>query len=437
MTTNQEYDEIIQHLFAQVPAFHNIGAAAYKPGLETITALCHELGDPQTSFRSIHVAGTNGKGSTCHSLASVLQASGAKTGLFTSPHLVDFRERIRINGQMISREEVIDFMHRTEDVRERLSPSFFEITTAMAFDHFARHCVDIAVIETGLGGRLDSTNILRPILSIITNISLDHTELLGDTLAKIAAEKAGIIKFSVPAVIGEARDPEVREVFVHKAEEVSSPITFVEDEKPILSYKLATDHISYHTREFGDIICDLCGDCQPRNMATVLLALTKLNSQGSNLNEASIKEGLSHVAASTGLMGRWMTLPSDHRVIVDTGHNEGCWSYLAPRLAQIRPLTAILGFCADKDVATILKMLPSHGYYIFTAADTKRAMEPSDLAALCRELRPDITSIVTAPSVIEAYLEAQKVVGPKDTIFVGGSTFVVADLLKHQSAEEN
>lgn len=328
------YTDTIDFLFSQLAMYQQQGPSAYKPGLDTTLALDRAFGHPSEKLRVVHVAGTNGKGSTSHSLASVFQASGLKTGLFTSPHLLDFRERIRIDGAMIPEQEVTDFVDRYMAMDLAIRPSFFELTTIMAFDWFARSGVDVAVVEVGLGGRLDSTNIVNPTMSVITNISLDHTALLGSTPGQIAREKAGIIKTAVPAVVGEA-EGEVKEVFRRKAMEVGSPLVFAtgDGSLPYSGYEFTDAGIRYSDTPFGEINCDLSGSCQPANMATVLTALDLLRRGGLiELSDAAVAEGLADVAGRTGLMGRWMTVGSSPKVICDTGHNIGGWEYIVPRL---------------------------------------------------------------------------------------------------------
>ncbi len=416
------YSETLDFLFGRLAMFQSVGQAAYKPGLSTTRALDEAFGSPSRRFKAIHVGGTNGKGSTSHSIASVLMAAGLKVGLFTSPHLLDFRERIRVDGVMIPEEAVIDFVERFESMGPHdCWPSFFELTTIMAFEWFARCEVDVAVIEVGLGGRLDSTNILpKPILTVITNISPDHTALLGNTLEEIAAEKAGIIKAGVPVVIGESGSPGVREVFASAAAREGAPIEFASDHP--LEAEVGTDHIHYPSTPYGPIDADLCGDCQTRNMATILAALAHLP-----VGPRAVREGLSRVAETTGLMGRWMTVRDNPRVICDTGHNIGGWQYLAPRLAALDgPKEIVLGFVNDKDVSSILRLVAEipDATFRWVKASVERALPAEELAEKARafgiagEAYPDVAS---------GYQAALGSGAP--TVFVGGSTFVVADLL--------
>ncbi|MDE6223243.1 MAG: bifunctional folylpolyglutamate synthase/dihydrofolate synthase [Muribaculaceae bacterium] len=411
------YSETIDWLFSQTAVFERDGASAYKPGLETISRLCALFGDPQRRLRCVHVAGTNGKGSTASTLAAILQAAGLKVGLYTSPHLVDFRERIRVDGQMIPQQAVVDFVERWRQLNSELHPSFFELTTALAFEWFAMQGTDIAIIEVGLGGRLDSTNVITPLVSVITNISLDHTGLLGDTPAAIAAEKAGIIKPGVPVVVGYAPDPDVRAVFTRKAAEVGSPIEFVE---PIEARELPDGTWLYPALNIHGA---LRGTFQPRNAATVLATLHHLPPVSAD----AIRRGFEQVEELTGLRGRMTLLESaPQRILYDTGHNPGAWEYLADELRRMaRPLAIICGFAADKDVDAILAKMPADADYIFCAPTTNRALPAADLQAMAkaRGLRGE-----TAETVAEALDRARRL--PVNTIFIGGSNYLVGDLLK-------
>lgn len=422
----KEYNDAIEFLYTSMPMFQRVGASAYKPGLDTVKLLDEKFGTPHKNYLTIHIAGTNGKGSTAHTLAAILQSAGYRVGLYTSPHLVDFRERIRVNGRMISRDAVVDFVNRYRAMSLECYPSFFELTMTMAFEYFAREKVDIAVIETGLGGRLDSTNIITPILSVITNISFDHTAFLGNTLESIALEKAGIIKPSVPVVIGEAQDS-VREVFQQKADEQRAPIYFAEDVAPFDSIEPLQDGLLYKNTPYGDIIGELMGDCQPKNAATILTALPLLAECGIKVSAQSVKDGFAHVGSLTGLMGRWMTLHRNPHVVCDTGHNVGGWQYLSRRLKSIDgTLHMIIGFVNDKDVSHILEMMPKTARYYLTNAQIERAMPVAQLAEIATEC-----GLVGEqfPSVEDAYNAALADASTEDTIFIGGSTFIVADLL--------
>lgn len=421
------YQETIEYLFNSTPVFEKIGAKAYKPGLQTTETLDKHFGHPHRQFKSIHVAGTNGKGSCSHTLAAILQSEGYKVGLFTSPHLVDFRERIRVNGECISEQYIIDFVEKERRFFEPLHPSFFELTTALAFKYFAEQKVDIAIIEVGLGGRLDCTNIITPILSIITNISKDHTQFLGNTLADIAGEKAGIIKPGVPVIIGEDL-PETRPVFQQKAQKENSPIIFAQDENQQEVQK--AEHINgkmeYTTRTWGKLTGELCGDYQAKNMNTILNAikyLTLVKNKGT-----SIKYGISHVTELTGLMGRWQKIQDKPLVICDTGHNVGGWQYLAPQIkAQAcRQLRIVFGMVDDKDVTTVMKMLPNDAIYYWTQATTKRAIKVEKIAELGTSLGLNGN---VYPSVNKAFKAAQADAAEDDFIFVGGSSYIVADFL--------
>lgn len=431
MTLHSRYKAVTEYLFNQLPAFEQKGASAYKPGLDTVLRLSELFGSPHRRLRCIHVAGTNGKGSTCHSLAAVLQSAGYKTGLFTSPHLVDFRERMRIDGAMIPEREVIDFVERYRALDAGLLPSFFELTTVMAFDWFARNAVDVAVIEVGLGGRLDSTNIITPCLSVITNISLDHTGLLGDTPAAIAAEKAGIIKPGVPVVIGEAGDPSVRGVFERRASEEHAPIIFAEDYCPILCCEPSADGgFDYATRDFGRVHGELSGECQPLNVATVLTALEQLRRQSFEIAGSDADRGMSRVGELTGLAGRWMTLGRDPLIVCDTGHNPGGWQYIADQLgAAGRPLRLVIGFVGDKDVDTILGMLAVHApeaRCYFVAPQNHRALPAAVLAEMAGRHGLKGEWFATAR---EGYEKALAEAGKGDMVFIGGSNYVVGELL--------
>jgi dihydrofolate synthase/folylpolyglutamate synthase len=402
------YEETIDYLFNVTPVFEHQGASAYKEGLDNTLLLDEHFGHPHRKYKTIHVAGTNGKGSCSHTIASVLQEAGYKVGLYTSPHLVDFRERIKINGQCISKEEVVDFVSDFIKWNEGLFPSFFELTTALAFKYFAEQEVDIAVIEVGLGGRLDCTNIISPILSVITNISFDHTGFLGDTLAKIAAEKAGIIKPGVPVVIGEYTN-ETRPVFEAKAKEVGAPIYFAQDME-ILG---------------KDIDFELKGDYQERNKQTILAALKVFPSP---LAPSTIKQGFANVTRNTGLMGRWQTLQEQPEVVCDTGHNVGGWQYLSKQI-QAQPckqLRIVFGMVDDKDISTVMELLPKDAVYYWTQADNHRAIPAEKVAVIGKEHGLNGTVYNKVP---DAYQAALRESSEKDFVFVGGSSYIVADLL--------
>lgn len=378
----------------------------------------------------IHIAGTNGKGSTAHSLAAVLQASGYRTGLFTSPHLVDFRERIRVDGRMMESDRVVDFVERYLAMDLGLHPSFFELTTIMALDYFARSGVEVAVIETGLGGRLDTTNIITPCLSVITNISLDHTSLLGDTPGRIAVEKAGIIKPGVTAVIGEAPQPDVRAVFEAKGRQVGAPVIFAEDDRAFDEFEMKGEMTVYHTKRFGVVESSLTGECQLKNMNTVLTALQQLSPLFDRISRHSIAAGLKEVSTLTGLRGRWETISTSPRVVIDTGHNPGGWQYIVNQINSVDAKTRhiVFGMAADKDIDTVLAMLgsvKSHKFY-FTAPSSPRALPAAELhkKAIDHGLEGAVFE-----SVAEAYDAARGAATPSDFIFIGGSNFLIADFL--------
>ncbi len=425
-TLDTRYNAVTEWLFEQVPMFQNVGAHAYKPGLERVLALSEAFGNPHLKFKAIHVAGTNGKGSTSSLLASVLTERGdGSVGLFTSPHLVDFRERMRIDGRMISKAEVIDFIDRYRAMQLDIEPSFFELTTVMAFDWFARKGVDTAVVEVGLGGRLDSTNIITPEVCIITNISLDHTALLGHTPAEIAAEKAGIIKPSVPVVIGMAHG-EVRQVFERKATEAGAPIYFAQESDMYARVIISDTENTYIGTPWGTLSSPLSGSCQAENAATVLKALQLLPC---TLPPEAVQSGFERVRLNTGLTGRWTIVGNSPLTIIDTGHNAGGWQHTAPRLDAIaaeRPLHMVVGFVDDKDIATILGMMPRNARYYFATPSVKRGRDSQLLQSQAAEHGLHGPAY---PDVQSAHSAALASARPGDCIFVGGSTFVVADFL--------
>ena len=407
------YQETTEYLFNSTPVFEKIGAKAYKPGLQTTHELDEHFDHPHRQYKSIHIAGTNGKGSCSHTIAAILQSQGYKVGLYTSPHLVDFRERIRVNGECLPEQYVIDFVEENRAFFEPLHPSFFELTTAMAFKYFAEQKVDYAVIEVGLGGRLDCTNIITPVLSVITNISFDHTQFLGNTLAEIAGEKAGIIKPYVPVVIGEYIE-ETRPVFEKVAEERHSPILFAQDEDISMNVDM-----------------ELKGSYQERNRKTILAALNVLRQTMTISNEA-IRNGFGHVCELTGLRGRWEKLGEAPLVICDTGHNLAGWKYLATQIndvdAQVKHI--VFGMVDDKDVEHVLQLLRDkfkNGVkFYWTQPSTKRAIPVEKLrdTALKYNLHGDMYH-----SVKEAYMTAKANAKNDDFVFIGGSSYVVADLL--------
>lgn len=411
------YQNTLTYLYNSAPMFQQVGGSAYKEGLENTRILDEHFGNPLHSFRTIHVAGTNGKGSCSHTIAAILQEAGYRVGLYTSPHLVDFRERIRINGRPIPEEYVIRFVEKERGFFEPLHPSFFELTTAMAFCYFADEKVDVAVIEVGLGGRLDCTNIIHPDLCIITNISFDHTQFLGDTLAKIAGEKAGIIKKDIPVVIGETT-PETKAVFLQRAEEVNAPIIFAENTTK---------------NDYPGMRTELQGLYQIKNTRTILTALPLLEKAGYHIDEQSVRNGFAHVCELTGLMGRWQKLQDTPTLICDTGHNVGGITYIAEQLKQqnYRHLHIIIGMVNDKDVSGVLALLPKDATYYFTKASVKRALPEEELCKLAAKAGLQGSCYPNVPAAVTA---AQEKSHPEDFIFVGGSSFIVADLLANRDA---
>lgn len=422
------YDETLRYLYASAPLFQQIGAGAYKEGLETTRTLDAHFGHPHRKYLTIHIGGTNGKGTCSHSVAAVLQAAGYRVGLYTSPHLVDFRERIRVDGVPMPEAYVVDFVARERSFFEPLRPSFFELTTAMAFKYFADAAVDIAIVEVGLGGRLDCTNIVQPVLSVVTNISLDHTQFLGHTLAAIAGEKAGIFKAGTPAVVGEVT-PETRPVFTDAAARVGASLVFAEDAPEVLAVSRdAADEWRFESRTFGSVRSSLTGAYQERNMNTLLTALRELGRAGVRFSADDVRAGLGQVQATTGLRGRWETLRQSPTVVCDTGHNVGAWQYLAPQLRaqRCRRLRVVFGMAGDKDVRSVLALLPRDAAYYFTQASVWRALPAADLL---REAEACGLAGAAYPTVASAYTQALADADADDFLFVGGSSFVVADLL--------
>lgn len=425
------YEETLNYLYTSIPVFQHSGGSAYKPGLDTTIALDNYLGNPHKSYQTIHVGGTNGKGSTSHLLAAILRQCGYKVGLYTSPHLVDFRERIRVNGEMIPHDYVIDFVERHRSFFEPLHPSFFELTSSMAFDYFRSQQVDFAIIEVGLGGRLDSTNIIHPILSVITNISLDHTQFLGDTVEKIAFEKAGIIKKDVPVVIGEADDESVAQVFMQAAEKMETSISFAQNESVLKEvHRTSSGRWIYESSDYGRIHGELGGMVQVKNAATVLTAVRILQTNGVQITSQAVQTGFEQIVELTGLMGRWQTLQSSPKVVCDTGHNIGGWQYLKNHLeteaSLHRNLYMVVGMVNDKDINSVLALMPKQAYYFFTQASIQRAMPAEDFASLAA--RHGLQGEV-CPSVPTAIEKALAQAEQRDMIFIGGSTFIVADAL--------
>ena len=427
------YEETCEYLYHQMPMFERQGASGYKEGLSNTHALDEHFGHPHQQFATIHVGGTNGKGSVSHTLAAILQQCGYTVGLYTSPHLVDFRERIRINGEMISEEYVVDFVEKEHSFFEPLSPSFFEVTTAMAFKYFADKKIDIAVVEVGLGGRLDCTNIITPLVSVITNISYDHTQFLGDTLAKIASEKAGIIKRGVPVVIGETHE-ETRPVFEAKAIGEGCKIEFADDKPEIKkATPIANGMMHYVTKHWGELDGDLGGIYQEKNLNTVFAVINVLMKKGCLTKDTLTKElanALSSVCRLTGLTGRWQVVSSSPYVVCDTGHNVGGWNYISQQLRQVscQQMHIVFGMVDDKDINHVLDMLPKDAIFYFTQANTKRAINGTVVKTLAAEHGLDGACY---PSVYEAYKAALQAANPEDFIFVGGSSYLVGDFLKN------
>ncbi len=408
------YKETIDYLYNSTPMFHKVGSAAYKEGLENTLALDEYFGHPHEKFKTIHVGGTNGKGSCSSMLASYLQEMGLKVGLYTSPHLYSFRERIRVNGEMIPEEEVVDFVDSHRTFFEPLMPSFFELTTAMAFKYFADQKVDIAVIEVGLGGLLDCTNIIRPILAVITNISLDHTALLGDTLQQIAKQKAGIIKHGVPVVIGETT-PETKPVFDYVAAEKEAEIHYAEEETTMQEVEQWFD------------VCELKGNYQKLNLRTVL-TVVKLDPPLGKL-EGVFRSALQNISKNTGIMGRWQTISESPKTIIDTGHNKAGWEFVSKMLADCvkscGKLRVVFGMVDDKDVDSVMQMLPKEADYYFTQAQSHRAIP-------CNIIKEKGIALGLQgkdyPSAAEAYNAAKNDAAEDDVIFIGGSNYIIGDL---------
>lgn len=402
------YKEAVEWLFVQLPVFQHSGSSAYRADIGNITELCNRLGNPQENYKTIHVAGTNGKGSSCHMLASILQQAGYKTGLYTSPHLKDFRERIRVNGQLCSEDFVTDFVNQNFEFIKSLNASFFEVTTAMAFEYFSRSEVDVAVIETGLGGRLDSTNIIRPVLSVITNIGLDHIAILGDTLTKIAFEKAGIIKEGIPAVIGETTE-EIRPVFVEKSKETNSELIFAEE---------------LNVSEYES---DLKGIYQSKNKRTVLAVVDQLRKSGFEIPEDAVRKGLLNVVSNTGLRGRWEILNHRPLTVADTAHNPHGLAEIKKQIEAVRykKLHLVLGFVSDKDVKSILGFFPKDAVYYFCQPNVSRKFKIEEL----QKIIPKELNANCYKSVKEAFDAARSNSAKDDLIYIGGSTYVVAEIL--------
>jgi dihydrofolate synthase / folylpolyglutamate synthase len=422
VTRDPRYTATLTYLYDSLPMFQRVGAVAYNRDLTNTLALCDALGNPQHKFKCVHIAGTNGKGSSSHMTAAILQSAGYKTGLYTSPHLKEFTERIRINGEEVGQHFVVDFVDRIKPYIEKIKPSFFEMTVAMAFDYFASEQVDVAVIEVGLGGRLDSTNIITPLVSLITNISYDHKELLGDTLKKIAFEKAGIIKHNIPVVISEYQE-EVIEVFKGKAAEEKAPLE-------VASNRFSYDGVRIFDQQsirFPKIDSQLKGQYQTKNIPGVLLAIEKLKERGFLITDENIKKGIEEVTTLTGLKGRWQKLNERPLIIADTGHNEAGISEIVSQIKtlQFDRLHMVIGMVKDKDIAGVLRLLPTNAYYYFCQAKIPRAMDAKDLANRAKEFNLEGEVIADVSKAID---KAKERALKEDFIFIGGSTFVVSEI---------
>lgn len=426
------YEETLEFLYSSLPMFQRIGAQAYKPSLDNTIALCEAVGNPHHQLKSIHIAGTNGKGSSSHMIASILQSQGYKTGLYTSPHLLDFRERIKLNGEMIEKEEVVDFIREYKSVIDTIKPSFFELCVAMAFNYFAKQKVDIAVIEVGMGGRLDSTNIIEPLVSLITNIGYDHMQFLGDTLPKIAGEKAGIIKSTAPVVISEYQE-ETYKVFTDKAAEKGTSIYLASKEYELEylespSIALSTFKLKSDILNTQSITCSLPGKYQAKNIAGVLKSIELLSERGFPIEEKNILEGILHVKTQTGLRGRWDVLAEQPLTIADTGHNEDGIKEILKQLKnyEYKQLHWVWGMVNDKDPEKVFNLLPKEAIYYFCKPNIPRGLDAKD----CKELAFKHNLHGNAyESVSSAFEQAKLQAKETDIILIAGSTFVVAEVL--------
>jgi dihydrofolate synthase / folylpolyglutamate synthase len=429
------YPETLDYLYTQLPMFQRIGSAAYKANLDNTIAICELLDNPEKKFKSIHIAGTNGKGSTSHFIASIMQSAGLKVGLYTSPHLKDFRERIKINGEMIPEQCVIDFVEKHKNDFEKIQPSFFEMTVGLAFHHFASQEVDIAVIEVGLGGRLDSTNVIHPICSVITNISIDHTNILGGTLEKIAEEKAGIIKPKTPVIIGELQAA-TKNIFIEKAKLNNAPICFAAERYKAFNIQhihrdklfLAMDILGEEQTICYHLESELLGLYQQKNIATVLCTVELLNELGFHISQKNVVEGIKNVVTQTGLLGRWQILSENPFVVADCGHNEAGITEVRDQIKATphRKLHFVLGMVNDKDISAILELVPKEATYYFCKANIPRALNADELAKKASEsgLKGKVYESVKA--ALEA---AKNEAHPNDLVIVGGSTFTVAEVV--------
>ncbi|MEI8086611.1 MAG: folylpolyglutamate synthase/dihydrofolate synthase family protein [Paludibacter sp.] len=427
------YSLSLQYLYERLPVFHQIGGAAYKPGLDNSIRLMNALDNPQQKYRTIHVAGTNGKGSVSHLLAAVLQQAGYKVGLYTSPHLVDFGERIRVDGQMIEQQYVIDFVDQHKELFNDIEPSFFEATMAMAFDYFSHCAVDVVIIEVGLGGRLDSTNIIQPELSVITNISFDHVGFLGDSLAKIAYEKAGIIKPNTPVVVGETL-PETRTVFESKAKEENAPLIFAEERMEVKFNGYSYGKMLVETTDNLQYKIGLCGLYQLKNVATTFTAIEQLRSLKFDISDEAIRTGLEQVTEITGLQGRWQQLQSSPLVVCDTGHNVAGIQFVVEQIRsqQYKTLRIVIGMVNDKDVSAVLDLLPTDAVYYFTQANIARALPAVELLQKAQSFG---LKGIAFSAVKEAVSVAINDAELNDFVFIGGSNFVVGEALANCTFE--
>jgi len=423
------YNKAIDFLYSRLPMFHRVGAVAYKADLNNTIELCSLLGNPENKFRSVHIAGTNG--SVSHMIAAVLQSAGYKTGLYTSPHLLDFRERVLINGAMIPEQEIISFIEKHRNDFERIAPSFFEWTVALAFDFFAREKVDIAIIETGLGGRLDSTNVITPLLCVITNIGLDHTNLLGDTLEKIAVEKAGIIKKNIPVIIGESQS-EIKNVFIEKAMTTHSPIVFADmkyrvTEKKLDAEFLTIDLLSRSKAYLENLKLDLTGNYQMKNVVTVAASIEELKKHFT-ISEGSLRNALKNVRTITGLRGRWEVLNHSPLVVCDVGHNAEGIAYVVEQLKKTKhnKLHFVFGAVNDKNIEPVLELLPRGGEYYFCQANIPRSLDSEFLTKQANDAGLKGINYFSVNGAVDAALKNSS---KDDMVFIGGSTFVVAEAI--------
>ena len=427
------YQEVLDYMYNQLPMFHRIGQSAYKADLNAALYMDDYFGHPHCNYKTIHVAGTNGKGSVSHILASVLQTAGYKTGLFTSPHLKDFRERVRVNGAMISKEEVIDFISQHKTMFDELKPSFFEMNSALAFYYFAKSQVDVAIIEVGMGGRLDSTNIISPIISIITNIGLDHTEFLGKTLGKIASEKAGIIKKNIPVVVGEYH-PDTLPIFLDFSRRLDTSVLLADEYYQVRRISDSGNHgQAFNVYKNDQIVyenlkLDLAGLYQQKNVCTALAAVDQLQKSGFSIKPPQLFDALSNVMGKTGLQGRWQTIGNNPLIICDTGHNADGIGWIVQQIKTVtfKQLHLVIGFVKDKDITSMLKLLPHNARYYFTNASIPRALKAEELKAQASVFDLQGQSY---PSVKVALAAAKANASNDDFIFVGGSTFVVAEAM--------